>query len=214
MTQEYQPSGFLNRASVVIFLVFTIPASLTLAGMYYLILQGRVPGGTDTFCETTLNSTTSVRIDTYAYTAGLVEFETQTVSVSDDGATGNELFSDTIPHPQTLNCDNVLTRLDDSNLVLSNQKSLAWSNDNGDTWQVHRVCDDPRPTGGRCDAESLNFAEMELYPDGTGRLLVIESTVDDFGEPQRDENNQPLVDASWELITENAGIDWTLHVLE
>ena len=210
MAQEQQPSGFFNRASVVIFLVFTIPAALTLAGMYYVVIQGRIPGGVDSFCETSISSTIHLRIDMYDYRAGLVEFETQTFSVSDDGENWNELFSDTIPVPGSLACDSAYELLDENNIILQNRKSIAWSPDAGLSWNVHAVCDDPHLAQGRCDAEALNFTEVDLNADGMGSLLVIESEVDEFGEPQRDENNNPIVDNQWRLSTDNAGETWTL----
>lgn len=214
MAQEQQPTGFFNRASVVLFLVFTIPTVLTLAGMYYVVIQGRIPGGEDSYCETNISASIHLRIDLYAYTAGLVNFESQTFSVSEDGENWNELFSDTIPVPDPIECDTAYQLLDEQNIVLQNQKSLAWSSDAGMTWHVHRVCDDPRPTGGRCDAESLIYAEVDLNTDGTGTVRVIESEVDEFGEPQRDANNNPLVDNQWQLLTENAGEIWTLQRAE
>jgi len=210
MTQEQQPSGFFNRASVVIFLVFTIPAVLTIAGMYFVIVQGRIPGGVDSFCETDISSTIRLRIDKYDYRAGLVDFETQTFSVSEDGENWNELFSDTIPVPGSLECDSAYDLLDENNIVLQNQKSIAWSADAGINWTIHSVCDDPHQAQGRCDAEALNFAEIDLRPDGTGSLLVIESEVDEFGEPQRDANNNPIVDNQWRLSTDDAGETWTI----
>lgn len=214
MTQEQQPTGFFNRAIVVLFLVFTIPATLSLAGMYYVAIQGRIPGGEDSFCETTLSASIYLRIDIYAYRAGLVNFETQTFSVSEDGENWNELFSDTIPAPDPIECDTAYQLLDEQNILVQNQKSISWSSDAGVTWYTHHVCDDPRPAGGRCDAESLIYSEVSLNVDGTGTLLVIESEVDEFGEPQRDANNNPIVDNQWQLQTENAGETWNLHLLE
>ncbi len=211
MTQEQQPSGFFNRASVVLFLVFTIPAVLSLAGMYYVIIQGRIPGGVDSYCETAISDTIRLRIDMYDYRAGLVDFETQTFSVSDDGENWNELFSDTIPVPGSLECDSVYNLLDENNIVLQNRKSIAWSADAGLSWNVHGVCDEPHLAQGRCDAEALNFLEVDLNVDGTGSVLIIESEVDEYGEPQRDENNNPIVDNQWRLSTENAGETWSLN---
>lgn len=207
---DEQPNGFFNRASVVLFLLFVIPASLTLAGVYYVAIQGRVPGGVDTFCERSITETTELRIDTYDYTAGLVEFQTQAVSIRNDAdADWTELFSDTIPIPRPLTCDSVLTRLDDDNLVLQNQKSVAWSNDNGVTWQVQNVCDDPRPSN-RCDAEALNVIDVNFNIDGTGTITIIESAVDEFGEPQRDDNGNLIADDEWQLTTSDYGATWLL----
>ncbi|MEM9951124.1 MAG: hypothetical protein AAF846_05980 [Chloroflexota bacterium] len=211
---DEQPNGFFNRASVVLFLVFTIPASLTLAGTYYVASQGRVPGGEDTACEVAITNETDLRLEIYAYTAGLVDFETQTVSVRTPDEEFIQLFSDTIPVPRPLTCDNVLTRLDDDNLILQNQKSLAWSNDNGQTWHVHNVCDDPRPTSRRCDAEALSLNNVALNPNGSGIMMVIESAVDEFGEPQRDAEGNPIADDQWQLSTTDYGRTWSLSDID
>lgn len=211
MADEQQSQGILNNSFVLLFLLFTIPASLTLAGVFYMSQQQRIPGGADSFCVRDISDNTQVRLDIYAYTAGLVQFETQSFSVSDDaGENWLELFEDTIPVPLELNCDNGIRYLDDDNIILQTQKTIAWSADRGNTWQTHNVCDSPRPDEGRCDAETLTFAEIDLQADGSGRLMVQQSEVDEFEEPQRDENNNPIVVAEWELITEDAGENWVL----
>ena len=92
-----QPTGFFNRASVVLFLVFTIPAALTIAGVYYVALQGRVPGGEDSACVIALTDETDLQIEIYDYVAGLVRFETQTASIRTADAELQILFSDTMP---------------------------------------------------------------------------------------------------------------------
>ena len=195
---------------MLLFLLFTIPASLTLAGVYYVAQQGRIPGGEDSSCIADISDNVQVRIDIYAYRAGLVNFETQTFSVSDENDNWQELFADTIPVPQAVDCESNITMLDANNIILQTQKTIAWSADAGETWQIHNVCDSPRLDEGRCDAETLTYAEIDLQADGTGRLLVQQSEVDEFEEPQRDENNNPIVIAQWELITNNAGVDWSL----
>ena len=210
MTQKEQSRGFLNNSLVLLFLLFTIPASLTLAGVYYVAQQGRIPGGEDSSCIADISDNVQVRIDIYAYRAGLVNFETQTFSVSDENDNWQELFADTIPVPQAVDCESNITMLDANNIILQTQKTIAWSADAGETWQIHNVCDSPRLDEGRCDAETLTYAEIDLQADGTGRLLVQQSEVDEFEEPQRDENNNPIVIAQWELITNNAGVDWSL----
>lgn len=214
MPDEGQPSGFLNRAIVVLFLVFSIPAALTVAGTYYVAIQGRVPGGSESFCETTINEELSIRIDIYSYTAGLVPFETQTFSVSDDGENWTELFADTMPHPQEASCEASISQLDENNILLYSQKTVAWSSDGGANWSVHNVCDSPQPSNGRCDTETLNYSDMDFNADGTGSLTVIESDVDDFGEPQRDEDSNPLIVEQWQLTTSNSGQNWSLVTLE
>ncbi|MGB7341304.1 MAG: hypothetical protein WBC91_20580 [Phototrophicaceae bacterium] len=203
-----QPTGFFNRASVVLFLVFTIPAALTIAGVYYVALQGRVPGGEDSACVIALTDETDLQIEIYDYVAGLVRFETQTASIRTADAEWQILFSDTMPLPQPFNCENAVTRLDERNIIIKNQKSLAWSDDNGLTWQSHHVCDDPRPISGRCDAEALSYAAVDLNVDGSGMITVIQSAVDDFGEPQRDADGHPIVDEQWQLQTTDAGRTW------
>ena len=210
MTEKEQSRGFLNNSLVLLFLLFTIPASLTLAGVYYVAQQGRIPGGEDSSCIADISDNVQVRIDIYAYRAGLVNFETQTFSVSDENDNWQELFADTIPVPQAVDCESNITMLDANNIILQTQKTIAWSADAGETWQIHNVCDSPRLDEGRCDAETLTYAEIDLQADGTGRLLVQQSEVDEFEEPQRDENNNPIVIAQWELITDNAGVDWSL----
>lgn len=210
MTEKEQSRGFLNNSLVLLFLLFTIPASLTLAGVYYVAQQGRIPGGDDSSCIADISDNVQVRIDIYAYRAGLVNFETQTFSVSDENDNWQELFADTIPVPQAVDCESNITMLDANNIILQTQKTIAWSADAGETWQIHNVCDSPRPDEGRCDAETLTYADVDLQADGTGRLLVQQSEVDEFEEPQRDENNNPIVIAQWELITDNSGVDWSL----
>ncbi len=210
MTEKEQSRGFLNNSLVLLFLLFTIPASLTLAGVYYVAQQGRIPGGEDSSCIADISDNVQVRIDIYAYRAGLVNFERQTFSVSDENDNWQELFADTIPVPQAVDCESNITMLDANNIILQTQKTIAWSADAGETWQIHNVCDSPRPDEGRCDAETLTYAEIDLQADGTGRLLVQQSEVDEFEEPQRDENNNPIVIAQWQLITNNAGVDWSL----
>lgn len=211
MADENQSQGILNNSFVLLFLLFTIPASLALAGVFYVAQQQRIPGGEDSFCVRDISDNIQVRINIYAYTAGLVQFETQSFSVSDDnGENWRELFDDTIPVPLDLTCDNGISYLDADNIILQTQKTIAWSADRGDTWQIHNVCDSPRPNEGRCDAETLIFSDIDLQVDGTGSLLVQQSEVDEFEEPQRDENNNPIVVDEWQLITENAGLEWVL----
>lgn len=210
MAEEQQSQGFLNQSAVLLFLLFTIPALLTLGGVYYVAQQGRIPGGDDKSCITDISDTVQVRIDIYAYRAGLVNFETQTFSVSNDGENWRELFADTIAVPQPVNCETSITYLDDDNIILQTQKTIAWSSDAGETWQVHNICDSPRPGEGRCAPETLTYAEIDLQADGTGRLLVQQSEVDEFEEPQRDENNNPIIVNQWELVTDSAGLEWSL----
>ncbi len=56
----------------------------------------------------------------------------------------------------------------------------------------------------------LTYAEIDLQADGMGRLLVQQSEVDEFEEPQRDENNNPIIVNQWELVTDSAGLEWSL----
>lgn len=212
MSQEQQPKGFLNNSFVLLFLLFTIPASLTLAGVYYVAQQQRIPGGEDSFCIAEVSDKTQVRIDIYAYQAGLVQFETQAFSVSEDGETWDELFEDTIAVPQGIDCISNITHLDDTNIILQTQKTIAWSSDTGETWQVHNICDSPRPDEGRCSPVTLSYAEIDLNADGIGRLLVHQSEVDEFEEPQRDADNNPIIVNQWQLVTDNAGLTWSLEV--
>lgn len=206
-----QPTSFFNRSGFVIFIIFTIPAALTMAGIYYVALQGRVPGGEDRACVVSLTDDTDLQIEIYDYVAGLVRFETQTASIrNNDDDNWQALFSDTIPIPQSFDCENGVTRLDEQNIIIQNQKSLAWSSDNAVTWQTHNVCDDPRPTSGRCDPEALSYADVTINADGSGNIIVIESAVDDFGEPQRDADDNPIVDEQWQLQTTDAGVTWQL----
>jgi len=218
MSEDTQPQGFLNRSLVTLFLVFTIPAALTLAGTYYVAQTGRVPGGEDTFCERAITDDVSFRIDVYTYTAGLVQFQTQTFSYRQENiaSTASDewitLFSDTMPNPETVACETNVLQLNDSNIVLQNQKSMAWSSDGGSTWAIHNICDDPRPQSGRCDAETLNIVDTQFNADGTGILYVQESAVDGFGEPQRDDNNNPIADDEWRLLTDDFGQTWFLDL--
>ncbi|MEL6307870.1 MAG: hypothetical protein AAFN11_05940 [Chloroflexota bacterium] len=211
---DEQPQGFFNRGLVVILLTFSIPAILTIAGTYYVAVQGRVPGGEDsTICQQALTESTDVRLDVYAYTAGLVEFETQSILVRDTSATDTEwqtLFSDTMPSPETFTCDTNIQQVSETVFLLFNQKTIAISSDSGNTWRTHNICDDPRPQGNRCDSEALNYASIDIQADGTGELLVQESAVDEFGEPQRDESGNPIPSAEWTLLTDDVGVTWRL----
>lgn len=212
---DEQPRGFLNRGLVVIILTFSIPALLTAAGTYYVAVQGRVPGGEDsTICQRTLADSVDVRLDIYAYTAGLVEFETQSISVRDTAARDadwRELFADTMPSPRDFTCDDNIRILGEDSILLYNQKTIAVTVDNGTTWHTHNVCDDPRPQGNRCDSEALNYASIDIQADGGGRLLVQESAVDEFGEPQRDADGNPIPSDEWVLLTTDGGMTWQLQ---
>ncbi len=214
MSQDQQPQGFLNRSFVVLVLTFTIPALLTLAGTAYVATRGRIPGGVDSFCERTLNENIATRINIYDYQAGLVQFETQTFLVRENGGELRELFADTIPAPKPTTCETNIIELDTSIFLLQSQKTIAWSNDAGQSWQIQNVCDDPRPTNSRCDAETLNFADVLINADGTGQLTVQESIVDEFGEPQRDVDDDPIVANQWTIITTDAGQTWSLQSSE
>jgi hypothetical protein len=207
--QDEQPQGFFNRGIIGLLMLFTIPALLTVGAMFVVIWQGRIPGGTESSCYQALNARDTVRLDVYDYQAGLSLFQTQKISVTQNGRY-QELSSDTVQWPHGINCkDNVLL-LGTGVYLIYSEKTVALSDDYGETWQVHNVCDDPRPGSGRCDAEPLNLIDLSFAEDGSGRLTVRESITDEYGQPLY-ENGLPRIASQWTVRTIDAGRSWTLE---
>jgi hypothetical protein len=206
--QEEQPKGFFNRGIVALLTLFTIPALLTVGAMFVVIWMGRIPGGKDSFCERLLNDSSSVRFDIYAYQAGLSLFETQKISVSQNG-NWQELSSNTVQWPQGIDCENNIIELGSGVFLIYNEKTIALSDDNGATWQVQNVCDEPRPVSGRCDADPLSLIDISFTPDASGQFTVRESITDEYGQPLY-ANGLPRIANQWTLITNDAGRTWTL----
>lgn len=207
--QDKQSSGFFNRSIVALSVMFIVPALLVVVGFFYVALQGRIPGGTDTSCERTSEDMT-VRIDVYAYQSGLALFQLQTFSLSEDGSTWRELFQDDVRAPRSINCDDNIVQVSDTMLLLFNRKTVAISVDTGATWQFHHVCDEPLPIDGRCDADSINIVSIDLAENGQGRILVQESIVDEYGEPLT-ENGEALIKQEYALLTSDFGNTWQLE---
>lgn len=207
--QDEQPKGFINRGINGLLILFTIPALLTVGAMFVVIWMGRIPGGNETICEQNLNDSLTARLTIYAYQAGLSLFETQTIAVNQNG-TWQELASDTVQWPQGISCENNIIELGTGVFLLYNEKSLALSDNNGETWQVYNVCDEPRPVSGRCDADPLALHNINIDESGAGQFTVRQSITDEYGQPLY-ENGLPRLAGEWTITTSDAGRNWRLQ---
>jgi hypothetical protein len=207
--QEAQPQGFFNRGIVGLLMLFIIPALLTVGAMFLVIAMGRIPGGTERSCERVLNDSYSIRLNIYAYQSGLSLFETQTIAVSHHRV-WQDLASDTVQWPRGIDCEKNIVELSANVFLLYNEKTLALSDNAGESWQVYNVCDEPRPGSGRCDPEPLNLLDMSFAPDGSGRFTVRESITDEYGQPLY-ENGLPRIASQWTITTNDAGRTWMLE---
>lgn len=211
---QQEPRGFLNNAIIGLALLFTVPALLTVGGVWLVAQQEQIPGGTETACERTLTETVVIRIEQYTYQAGLTPYEQQRFFHSQDGGTTwTLLFDDTVQAPRGLNCDDNIRVLDDGSYLLFNRKHIALSSDGGASWQTHYVCDAPRPTEERCDEEAVDFAAIEFVDGQRGNLLVQRLVVDEYGMPLS-ENGEPLVTSSYTLSTQDGGEHWNITSVE
>lgn len=201
--QDEQSQGFLNRGINGLLLLFSVPALLTIGAMFIVIWMGRIPGGTETVCERQLDQTNTVRLTVYAYQAGLSRFETQTISVN-----GNELASDTVQWPAGIDCKSNIIELSDTSYLLYTEKTIILSDNAGESWQLYNVCDEPRPTSGRCDADPLSLLNISFDASASGSFTVRQSITDEYGQPLYDENNQPRFASEWAIRTEDAGRSW------
>lgn len=204
--EDTQAQGFWNRGINGLLAVFTIPALLTIGAMFIVIWLGRIPGGEETYCERTLGASSTIRLTTYAYQAGLSLFQNQHISVN-----GQELTVDTVQWPAGINCDNNIFELSTGVYLLYNEKTILLSDDAGETWQRYNVCDEPRPIAGRCDADPLSLLNITFAADASGSFTVRQSITDEYGQPLYDENNQPRIASEWVIRTNDAGRTWLLE---
>jgi hypothetical protein len=202
MTEKDQPQGFFNNAIVVLLLLFTIPMLLVVGGFVVVALQGRIPGGTTSTCERTLDDR-QFRLEVYAYTAGLTPYETQSFYLDDQ-----LLFEDTIQAPDTATCADNMQRLGD-HYLLFNQKTVAIINPDGSLHLQQNVCDDPRPEG-RCDVDAVNYAQIDVDSPDVLRLRVQESIVDEYGQPLFDSDGERRIIDEYLLSTNDGGQMWTI----
>ncbi len=205
-------SGFLNNAIVGLLLLFTIPAILTVGGVWLVAQQGRVPGGTTRSCELFFGDATGFRVEQYVYQAGLTPFAQETFfATTDGGTTWEEIFGSTVIAPETLDCTRNIRELSEGLYVLQNQKGIGITSDAGETWYTQNVCDDPRPATGRCDADPLRFRNFTLDTGtGTGSIEVSQAVVDEYGLPIT-ENGEVRIANTYTLITDDYGQSWQLR---
>jgi hypothetical protein len=104
-----------------------------------------------------------------------------------------------------------IQQLSDEVYVLHNQKGLAITQDAGENWYTHGVCDAPRPDSGRCDADPLRFGDFSLdATTGNGNVLVNQAVVDEYGLPLT-ENGEVRIAETYILTTEDYGQSWQLQ---
>lgn len=205
-------SGFLNNAIVGLLLLFTIPALLTVGGVWLVAQQGQIPGGTTRSCELFFGDATGFRVEQYIYQAGLTPFAQEAFfATTDGGTTWSEIFGNTVIAPEELDCESSISQLSAAVYVLQNQKGIAITPDSGATWYTQSVCDDPRPASGRCDADPLRFRNFTLdAASGTGSIEVSRAVVDEYGLPITEGGEVRIAD-TYTLITENYGERWQLR---
>lgn len=190
-------------------IMFLIPALLVLGGFYVVGLYGQIPGGSTTVCERDLGDGSTARIEVYGYTAGLTYYERQTFAVSSAVGSWETVFEDEVQVPRGVNCEDHIRVLTDGTWLFFNSKSVALNSPQRDGWQVHHVCDDPRPEQGRCDADPLNITDVQFVDGQQGTLLIQEGVVDEYGQPLF-ENGAPRLLAQYQLQTEDGGRSWQL----
>jgi hypothetical protein len=203
--QDEQPKGFLNRGITGLLLLFSIPALLTIGAMFVVIWIGRIPGGDDRLCQRQLSETITAEISVYAYQAGLSRFELQTISVN-----GSDLAVDDVGWPHGINCDENIVELSEGVYLLYTEKTIILSDNAGESWQSYNVCDEPRPSSGRCDAEPLSLLNISFDASAVGQFTVRESITDEYGQPLY-ENGQPRIASEWRIRTDDAGRNWLLE---
>jgi hypothetical protein len=181
-----------------------------MAGFFFVAMQGRIPGGTDTSCERKLAEDISIRIDVYAYQSGLSLFQLQSFYVSENASTWRKLFEDDLHAPRNIDCDNNIVQISENTLLLFNGKTIAISSDKGATWQLSSLCEESLPLKPACDADALNIASIDLEESGQGRILIEESVVDEYGEAQT-ENGEALVKQEFVFLTSDFGKSWLLE---
>ncbi len=210
--QNREHNGILNNAIVGLLLLFTIPALLTVGGVWIVAQQGRIPGGATRSCEQFYSESLGFRIEQYNYQAGLTPFAEETFfATTDGGATWEEVFANTVIGPDALDCAAGIQQLSDDVYTLRNQKSVAITPDAGATWHTQNVCDDPRPETGRCDADPLRFRAFTLEVEsGSGSVVVNRAVVDEYGLPLT-EDGEVRVAETYTLTTDDYGQTWQLQ---
>lgn len=206
------PQGFLNNAIVGLLILFTIPAVLVVGGFVLVAQLGGVPGGETTTCERQVTDATTIRIETYAYTAGLTNYTQETFFAINRGDE-QQIMQDTVQAPRmNITCDNNI-QVFDNGLILFSPKSIAIRTDENQRWQVHNICDDPRPESGRCDADPLNIVAVNFTDATNGQIRIEESIVDEYGQPIS-EDGDPLIAEAYILTTRDGGISWQVQTTE
>jgi hypothetical protein len=206
---QEEKTGFLNRGINGLLLLFSIPAILTIGAMFVVIWMGRIPGGTESACERQLSDSLTIQLTSYAYQAGLSQFEIQTISAND-----TELASDTVQWPQGINCESNILELGTGVYLLHTEKTIILSDNAGESWQVYNVCDEPHPLEGRCDADPLSLLNISFDSSATGQFTVRQSITDEYGQPLYDENRQPRIASEWTIYTSDAGRTWLLESMD
>ncbi len=205
-TTQPEPDGLLNRPLVMLALLFTIPASLVFLGYVFVIQSGPPPGGTESVCERVVSDERMFRIELYDFSAGLTRYTDQTFYTATDGSDWQQIFNVRVQNPTGVTCEENITQLADDAYLLQSRKAVAISTDGGATWQVQRVCDEPRPAG-RCDVDALDMVEVRFETPQQGVIDVREAVVDEYGVPQT-ENGEVRVIDRYQLTTDNGGVTW------
>lgn len=209
--EDDEQLGLLNNPLVGLLLLFGIPAGLVFGAAFVIAQVDRIPGGVDVACQVTLNDDLRVELNRYQYQAGLTTYETQSMAVAvNEQGEFITLFEDTVGNPLQTNCDHNIRQFAPGEVLLFTQKSVALTQNNGQSWQIHTVCDDPRPqTRGRCDTAILNFVDISFDSVEQGMIRVEQTAVDEYGNPVTDGGGAGIA-AVYHLQTEDAGDTWQL----
>lgn len=213
MTVDDQQSlGFWNNSMVGLGVLFIIPALLVVGGFFVVAALGRPAGGVDEACTTAVAATLQRRTSTYTYQAGITPYQQQTLAISlDGGVTWNDVFDDVVQNPQDLPCEARInfSQIADDAYLAWHRKNVALSVDGGETWRVQNICDDPRPTGGRCDPDELDFGAVMFDDVQNGEVLVQRFVLDEYGQRVNADGSLRIAE-EYALVTDDAAQNWSL----
>lgn len=209
MSEQQQTLGFWNNGLIGLGILFVIPALLVVGGFFVIALNGRPAGGVDETCERVVDGL-RFRTETYSYTAGLTDYQQQTLSVSVDGEEWQLIFDDVVQAPDGTACNEaiVITAFDDGSFLAWHRKNVALTI-NGDSWQVHNVCDEPRRDTGRCDSDEYDFVAAQFVEAQAGTVAIQRFVVDEYGQRVSADGGLRVADA-YTLTTDNGGMTWEL----
>lgn len=202
--------AFYQRPMVILGVLLSIPLVLAFAGTAIVANSGPPPGGTTTTCERFSTDELGFRITFYTFTSGLTRYDQQTFAVTRDGGTSwVDVFEGLVIAPMVTTCDEQVVLVTDEASALWNRNTVAVTQDAGETWMVHNVCDTLPAETEDCDDEILDFVAVSFDDAQNGVITVREFAVDSLGERLLEEGS-PIINNRYDLQTGDGGLTWQI----